>query len=63
MAEANLFQGLRLRGGFVIVRLDFVVEPLVDAVGRTAIAQTHIIGREFYLTILSSLNDKEKSVT
>jgi hypothetical protein len=56
-------QGLRLRGGYIIVRIDFAVDPLVDAIGRSAVAQTQIIGREFHLKILSSLSDEEKSVT
>jgi hypothetical protein len=59
----NSFQGLRLRGGFIIVRLEFVMKPLVDAVGRSALAKTQIVGRDFHLTILSDLSDKEKSVT
>jgi hypothetical protein len=59
----NSFQGLRLRGGFIIVRIEFVVEPLVDAIGRSALAKTQIVGHEFHLTVLSSLSDKEKSVT
>ena len=63
MAESNSFQGLRLRGGFIIIGLEFVIEPLVDAIGRSALAKTRIVGREFHLTILSSLSDKEKSVT
>ena len=57
------FQSIKLRGGFLIVRLDFVTEPLVDAVGRSALAKTRISGSEFHLAILSSLSDKEKSVT
>ena len=57
------FQGLRLRGGFIIVRLEFVTEPLVDAIGRSALAQTQIVGRELHLKILSSLTNKEQSVT
>ena len=63
MAGFNSFQGLRLRGGFLIVRIEFRIEPLVDAMERSALAQTQIIGREFHLTILSGLSDKEKSVT
>jgi len=62
-APHTSFQGLRLRGGFIIVRLEFVTRPLVDAIGRSALAKTQIVGREFQLTIVSSLSDKEKSVT
>jgi len=61
--EPNSFQGLRLRGGFIIVGLEFVVEPLVDAMGRPALAKTQIVGRELHLTVLSGLSDEEKSVT
>jgi len=63
MAESNLFQGLRLRGGFTIAGLEFVAAPLVDAIGRSALAKTRIVGRELHLTILSGLSDTEKSVT
>jgi hypothetical protein len=63
MAEFDSLQGLRLRGGFIIIRLEFVIKPLVDAMGRSALVRTRIVGREFHLTVLSSLIDKEKSVT
>jgi len=63
MTESDSFQGLRLRGGFIIVGLEFVIEPLVDAMGRSALAKTRIVGREFHLAVLSGLTDKEKSVT
>jgi hypothetical protein len=63
MAKSNSLQGLRLCGGFIIVRLEFVTGPLVDALGRSALAKTNIVGREFHLTILSGLSDQEKSVT
>lgn len=36
---------------------------MVDAIGRSALAKTQIVGREFHLTILSRLSDEEKSVT
>jgi hypothetical protein len=63
MAKSNPFQGLRLRSGFIIVCLQFVTEPMVDAIGRPALATTRINDREFRLTIFSSLTDKEKSIT
>ena len=59
----NSFNGGRIRGGFVLVRVEFVVGPLTDAIGRPALAKTKIVGREFHLVILSSLSDEEKSVT
>ena len=54
---------ITVRGGFVIVDVEFVAKPLVDAIGRPAVAKTQIIGREFRLTVLSGLSSKEKSVT
>ena len=63
MANFDSFPGLRLPGGFIIVRLEFVTEPMEDAVGRSALAKTKIIGHEIELAILSSLSDEEKSVT
>src|ERR1700722_8432543 len=63
MTDPGLFLGLRLRGGFTIVRLDLIAEPLVDAMGRGAIAKTRIVGRELYLMVLSGLDAKEWSVT
>ena len=62
-ASPKSFQGLRLRGGFTIVRLEFVIEPLVDAIGRSALAKTQIVGHEFHLMVLSGISDKENSVT
>jgi hypothetical protein len=63
MIDPVSFQGLRLCEGFMIVQLEFAQESLLDAVGRKAVAETRIIGRKFYLTVLSGLSDKEFSVT
>jgi len=38
-------------------------EPIVDAIGREAIAQTSTIAREFRLLIRSRLSEEELSVT
>ncbi|MDQ3625195.1 MAG: hypothetical protein M3463_22405 [Verrucomicrobiota bacterium] len=54
---------VRLHGGFVIVDLEFAKEPLVDAMGREAIARTAIQGKSFTLLIRSELNARELSVT
>jgi hypothetical protein len=59
----SIFEGLRLRGGFVIVEIVLSEKPMVDALGREAIARTAIIGREFHLAIQAGLGDKEISVT
>jgi hypothetical protein len=62
MPASESFLGLRLLGGFRIVRLDFVEGPLIDAIGRAALAKTRIIGRDFDIVILSTLPEREKSV-
>lgn len=63
MINPILFEHLRLPHGLTIVRLELTSEPLVDALGRQAIARTAIIGREFHITIRSGLTDEELSVT
>jgi hypothetical protein len=57
------FQGLRLYGGFVIVHVEFVQAPLVDAWGRAALAKTQIVGREFRIALISGLTEHEISVS
>jgi len=63
MIDPTPFQGLRLCGGYILLHIEFVIEPLVDAVGRPALAKTRIIGREFHLTVLAGLSDEERSVS
>ncbi len=53
----------RLRGGFTIVRLELRKEPLIDPIGREAIAKTSIVGRQFEILIQIPLSDEELSVT
>jgi hypothetical protein len=57
------FVGRQTRGGFTIVRLEVADALLADALGRKAIARTHIVGGQFSITISSSLSDEELSVT
>ena len=63
MLDSTQFDHLELLGGFIIVRIDFDDEPLIDAIGREAIARTAIIGHEFEITICPGLSEKELSVT
>jgi hypothetical protein len=63
MLEGAAFSNASLRGGLNIIRIDISAEPLVDALGREAIARTRITGRNFEITIRSGLNDDEFSVT
>jgi len=57
------FKKAQLRGGFIIEEVTIADEPLIDAIGREAIARTTIIAREFFITIRRGLTDEELSVT
>ena len=61
--DAQQFINLRLRGGFVIVSVEFTREPLVDALGREAVAQTRIVGHDFRLLIRGGLSEIETSIS
>lgn len=61
--KLDAFVGLRLRGGFRIADIEITEEPLVDAIGREAAAQTTIVGRDFRLLIRAGLSEAELSVT
>jgi hypothetical protein len=52
-----------LGGVFVIAEIELTHERLEDALGREAVAQTRIVGREFRLVIHSGLPDEELSIT
>ena len=57
------FKNIRLRGGFVVVSVEIVSEPMVDALGREAIAKTGIVGMKFNLLVRAGLDERELSVT
>ena len=63
MIDAATFKNTRLRGGFVIVGVEFTDEPMVDALGREAVAKTGIVGMKFDLLIRAGLDERELSVT
>ena len=63
MIDLKQFKNLRLHGGFVIKGIELTDDPIVDAIGREAIAQTSAIAREFRLIIRSGLNEEELSIT
>jgi hypothetical protein len=63
MIDVAAFSGASLRGEFKIVSVNISAEPLVDALGREAIARTRITGRNFGITIRPGLSDEELSVT
>ncbi len=62
LIDLSSFENLQLRGGFRIVRLEITSEPLIDAIGRQAIARTTIIGHEFNIMIRGGLTEEELSV-
>jgi hypothetical protein len=63
MIDAATFRDARLRGGLFIAGVEFTDEPMVDALGREAIAKTGIVGRKIDLLIRSGLDERELSVT
>ena len=63
MLDPTAFENTTLLDGFTIRQLAVSSEPLLDALGREAVARTQIIGRDFYLTIRRGLSDRELSVT
>jgi hypothetical protein len=57
------FKNLRLHGGFLIKDIGLTDEPIMDAIGREAVAQTSGIAREFRLLIRAGLSEPELSIT
>ena len=57
------FKNLRLHGGFLIKDIGLTDEPIVDAIGHEAIAQTSAIALEFRLLIRAGLSEEELSIT
>jgi len=63
MIDPAAFNNHRLPSGFVVAAVEFTREPIVDALGREALAQTRVTGHEFHLLIRHGLNEEELSVT
>lgn len=63
MRDWSAFENLRLRAGFIVARVRTTDEPLIDAIGREAVAQTSIIGRQFAIVIRAALSDEEVSIS
>jgi hypothetical protein len=61
--KIDLLLNKRVIGGFVIKEIVLSREPLEDALGREALAQTRIVGREFAIIIRASLPEEEISIT
>jgi hypothetical protein len=63
LINTDSFLNHLLGGVFFIAEIELTNEPLEDALGREAIAQTRIVGKEFRLVIRSGLPDVELSIT
>ena len=61
--DINQFKNFRLQGGFIITDIELTDDPIVDAIGREAIAQTQTIAGRFRLFIRSGLSEEELSIT
>jgi hypothetical protein len=61
--DIRQFKNFRLHGGFIIKNIELTDAPIVDAIGREAIAQTSVITREFRLLIRAGLSEEELSIT
>jgi hypothetical protein len=61
--DIGQFRNLRLQGGFLIREIQLTCIPMVDAIGREAVAQTSIVAGQFRVFISGGLNDDELSVT
>jgi len=63
MSRWDAFIGLRLQGDFIIAQIEFTDEPIMDALGRLAAAQTTIIGQRLSLRLRDGMDARELSVT
>jgi len=63
MIDPIVFSGARLLGGYTIAAILVTAEPLLDPMGRRAVAQTRITGHEFLIIIVYNSDDKEWSVS
>src|SRR5947207_963284 len=63
MIDPESFRNFRLRSGFTVSRVEITNKPLVDAIGRQAIARTAIIAHKFYISVRGGLTEEELSVT
>jgi hypothetical protein len=61
--DLGQFKNLQLHGGFVIRETKLTDAPIIDAIGREAVAQTSTIAKNFRLLIQAGLTDEELSIT
>ncbi len=63
MLNLEAFTGLKLEGGFIIIRIELTDAPMLDALGRVATAQTTIRAKRFLIRMAKGLNRREQSVS
>lgn len=63
MVDLSSLKNARLCGDFMIDEVELTAEPIVDAIGREAVARTRIVGEHFHLLIRSGLGEREMSIT
>ena len=63
MLELDVFADLPLRGGLRLKEVRRASAPLVDAIGRPAVARTLIIGKVLEVELQPDLSDEETSVS
>jgi hypothetical protein len=61
--DLRQFINLRLHGGFIIRVIELTDAPIIDAIGREAVAQTSAIARNCRLLIRGGLSEAELSIT
>ena len=61
--DLRQFINLRLHGVFIIRVIELTDVPIIDAIGREAIAQTSANARDFRLLIRAGLSEAELSIT
>ena len=61
--DVGQFRNLQVHGGFTIQEIELTDTPIVDAIGREAIAQTSAVAGNFRLLIRAGLSDEELSIT
>jgi hypothetical protein len=61
--DLRQFINLRLHGGFIIRVIELTDAPIIDAIGREAVAQTSAIARNCRLLIRAGLSEAELSIT
>ena len=63
MINPASLKNVQLHGGFIIKEVVLTPEPMIDALERTALAKTTIVGQEFRIIIRAGLSQEELSVS